>query len=98
VSSFQDNMVVMDTSIPYKSTTLKHIVIFIYPDTFDYIDWGSFPSELIVYISGLSDIQKFQNPNFQILTFLPIHEFYSLIDTSEFTMMRGDTTFAHMIQ
>lgn len=66
-------------------TSQKHITIFAYPSTLDRIDWDSFPRDLIVYVFG---IVISQNPNIVCLDFYPTHEFYHLLDTSEFALIR----------
>jgi hypothetical protein len=52
------------------------------------------PSQFSVLSSQFSVLSS----QFSVLPFLLTHEFYHLIDTSEFAIIRGDTTFAHMIQ
>jgi hypothetical protein len=76
----------------------KHITIFTYPSTIDRIDWDSFPSDLTVYVFGSSNIPTFQHSNIRVLDFLPTHEFYALLDTSEFAIIRWEVSLAHMIQ
>ena len=77
----------------------KHITIFTYPSTLDRIDWSSFPEDLMVYVFGgkiplapfLKGEPKFSNRNYKniiCLEFLPTHEFYTLLDTSEFAIIR----------
>ncbi len=76
----------------------KHITIFTYPSTIDRIDWDSFPSDLIVYVYSSSDTLTFQHPHIRVFHFLPTHEYYTLLDTSEFAIIRWEVSWAHMIQ
>ena len=77
----------------------KYITIFTYPSTLDRIDWDSFPSDIMVYVFGgkiplapfLKGEPKFSNRNYKniiCLDFLRIYEFYELLDTSEFVIIR----------
>jgi hypothetical protein len=75
--------------------THRHICIFAYTDSLDSIDLMSFPDDTIVYIFGKINSA---NKNIISLDFLPSEEFYSLLDSSEFVIVRGEVTFAHMIQ
>ncbi len=77
------------------SLTTRHIVIFVYGESLDCIDLMSFPDDIIVYISGAINSE---NKNIISLDFLSFEEFYSLLDSSEFVIIRGEVTFAHMIQ
>jgi hypothetical protein len=40
----------------------------------------------------------FTQKNIVTLDFLPLDEFYNLIDTSEFVIIRGEVSFAHVMQ
>lgn len=73
----------------------KHITVFCYPETLRRIDWDSFPDDIIVYVFGKVSSKK---TNIIELGFLPSSEFYSLLDSSEFVIIRGEVSFAHMIQ
>ena len=78
-----------------QSKPQKHITIFIYPSTIDRIDWDSFPSDLTVYVFGIVESKK---ANIICLDFLTTHEFYMILDTSEFAIIRWEVSWAHMIQ
>lgn len=73
----------------------KHITVFCYTETLDRIDWDSFPDDITVYIFGKVHSKK---TNIIELGFLQSSEFYSLLDSSEFVIIRGEVSFAHMIQ
>ena len=73
----------------------KHITVFCYPETLHRIDWDSFPDDIIVYVFGKISSKR---TNIIELGFLPSSEFYSLLDSSEFVIIRGEVSFAHMIQ
>ncbi len=73
----------------------RHITIFIYPDTIDRIDWSSFPDEIHVFVFGKVQVQR---NNITEVDFLPTCEYYSLLDSSEFVIVRGEVTFVHAIQ
>lgn len=73
----------------------RHIVIFAYQDSLSRIDWDSFPDDIDIYVFGKVDSKR---ENIISLNFIPSSEFYSLLDTSEFVIIRGEVTFAHMIQ
>jgi hypothetical protein len=73
----------------------KHITIFAYHDSLNYIDFDSFTDDLIIYVFGEMTSMK---ENIISLDFLPSSEFYHLLDTSEFVIIRWEVTFAHMIQ
>lgn len=73
----------------------KHIVIFAYSDCLNHIDWKSFPDDINIFVFGKIDSDR---QNIISLDFLPSHEFYSLLDSSEFVIIRGEVSFAHMIQ
>ena len=75
--------------------TPKHITVFCYTETLNHIDWDTFPEDVIVYVFGKVESKK---PNIIHLEFLPSSEFYSLLDSSEFVIIRGEVSFAHMIQ
>ncbi len=70
-------------------------MIFAYPDALDRIDWDSFPDDMEIFVFGKI---KAMRENIISLDFLSTHEFYSLLDTSEFVIIRGEVTFAHIIQ
>ncbi len=76
----------------------KHITIFAYSSTLERIDWDSFPSDLIIYVFADSEDIKSQKSNIRFLDFLPTHDFYVLLDTSEFAIIRWEVSWAHMIQ
>ena len=80
---------------PKKQKVQKHITIFAYQSTLDRIDWDSFPRDITVYVFG---IVGSKNENIICLDFLPTHEFYGLLDTSEFAIIRWEVSWAHMIQ
>lgn len=73
----------------------KYITVFCYKDTIHHIDWDSFPDDIVVYVFWKIESK---NPNIVELDFLPVSEFYSLLDSSEFVIIRGEVSFAHMIQ
>lgn len=73
----------------------KHITVFCYPETLHRIDWDSFPDDIIVYVFGKISSKR---TNIIELGFLQSSEFYSLLDSSEFVIIRGEVSFAHMIQ
>jgi hypothetical protein len=73
----------------------KHIAIFAYSNCLDHIDWDSFPDDIKIFVFGEVESER---QNIISLDFLPYHEFYSLLDTSEFVIIRGEVSFAHMIQ
>lgn len=73
----------------------RHIVIFTYSDSLDRIDFDSFPDDIVVYIFWKADIVR---PNFRIFDFVPFSDFYTILDSSEFVIIRGETSFSHIIQ
>ncbi|NRH20658.1 elongation factor P maturation arginine rhamnosyltransferase EarP [Candidatus Gracilibacteria bacterium] len=73
----------------------KHITVFCYTETLNHIDWDTFPDDILVYVFGKVESKK---SNIIHLDFLPSSEFYSLLDSSEFVIIRGEVSFAHMIQ
>jgi len=83
----------------------KHITLFVYPPTLDHIDWDSFPSDMTIYVL-LSQKEKArmsspffrERKNIIYIDFLPMNMFYSLLDTSEFAIIRWEVSWAHMIQ
>lgn len=75
--------------------TSKHITVFCYTETPNHIDWDTFPEDVIVYVFGKVESKK---SNIIHLDFLLSSEFYSLLDSSEFVIIRGEVSFAHMIQ
>ncbi len=70
-------------------------MIFAYSVTLNRIDWDSFPDDIQIFVFGKIDSKR---ENIIAFDFLPSHEFYSMLDTSEFVIIRGEVTFAHMIQ
>lgn len=72
-----------------------HITIFLYEDTTQNIDFDSFPEDITVYIFTN---QVFTQKNIMTLDFLSLDEFYNLIDTSEFVIIRGEVSFGHVVQ
>ena len=84
----------------HKKNTLirdRHIVIFAYPDTLSLIDWESFPPDIRVYVAGGGYLVP-DRANIISLPLMPLGEFYDLIDTSEWVIIRGETSFSHVIQ
>ncbi len=73
----------------------KHITIFAYSDGMDRIYFDSFPDDIQIFVfwKVASDRR-----NIISLDFLSFLEFYSLLDSSEFVIIRGEVTFAHIIQ
>ena len=73
----------------------RHIVIFTYSDTLSRIDWDSFPDDIQIFVFGKIESKR---ENIFLLDFLPPSEFYLLLDTSEFVIIRGEVSVAHIIQ
>ncbi len=80
---------------PKQENSHKHITIFAYPSTLDRMDWDSFPSDMTIYVFGILESKK---ENIICLDFLPMLDFYRLLDTSEFVIIRWEVSFSHMIQ
>lgn len=77
------------------SWSKKHITLFVYEETLACIDWESFPDDIIVYVFWrVNSIKK----NIISLDYLSVSDFYSLIDSSQFVIIRGEVSFAHIIQ
>lgn len=73
----------------------NHISIFAYSETLNYFDWESFPDDIIVYVFWKVNSER---KNIIPLGHISIHDFYLLIDTSQFVIIRGEVSFAHVIQ
>lgn len=78
-----------------KKTNTSHITIFAYDNSLHSIDWESFPDNLIIYVFWNIETNR---KNIIVLDFLPVWELYRILDTSEFVIIRGEVTFAHMLQ
>ncbi len=62
-----------------------HISIFVYPDTLSRIDFDSFPEDMTIYIFGRFESH---HPNVIVCEFLSLEEFYAILGSSEFVIIR----------
>lgn len=72
-----------------------HISVFVYPDTLSRIDFDSFPEDMTIYIFGRIESH---HPNVIVCEFLSLEEFYAILDSSGFVIIRWEVSFAHVIQ
>ena len=71
------------------------LVFFLYADTFARIDWTTFSKSSMIFFIGTGHAPI---PNAFAYSLLPTDVYYSLLTHSNFSIIRGDTTLAEMLQ